>query len=916
MGGKRRYIDGLLYFFIMCLVSMSLVISSPVFAADDKDKKDKKDNEEEFTLEEIVVTAEKREAEIQKVPMDIAVVRPDDMERLNVHQMTELQKMIPDLETEDVAGNGAVQVKIRGVEINFWNVTAETTVAVSIDGVQLTRANALEGKFYDLERVEMLKGPQGTLYGRGSTAGSLAMISRRPDIGEFGGNIQLEYGSYDRRRIEGALNIPATDKLAFRLSGRKVVRGAYDDINVSTQDMWGGRGSIRWEPNDSQSLNITVDTDSTNNKGGNAFQGIYLKTFGELEIVANDDPNLTDAFREVASGGNVSTPFKAKWYFTGDVSDATTRTDSHGYTINYDHEFEMAWWTVNFGHRASESRSIWYWTSSPGLAPKGTLSNIHSYVAADTMDPVTGEIYPRGSGSQELGQGWYNSYASQQPQTQYYTEDGYDEWGREVSIGDIVPIKEMVVIPGTFRNVRGSVTKTKAHSSQLESRVTSKQAIANGDKIEWLVGASWLNDWVLNDTYVSENAYNDITLQEYALFGQGSYAPFARVNFTAGYRKVWDTKSYTGYKYTGNTVAAGPDNTAYGYAEFEKDHSLFNHYSYDVDYDTYKFNISWQATDTILPFIQYSKGMKTINTDRATGALIPPEQLNSFDAGIKTRLFDGRVQLNLSGYYYYYKNYNEWTTSYQCRIKNYSDPNDTPDDPTDDVFTGCQQIGPTADQDVDYINYVYGILSSGSAKQRGGSANITWVMTPSDRFTLYGSYSHNEYADWDRARAMREMYEPIWGVGNVDSAELPANQTSNRSGQRFGGPWRCNFTYSKMWFIQSDMLTFTTTGQYTGNGRRQVVAQNTEDVHAYPGNPDYLTFDMSFNYSSTKWVPEGYRWSARLYSNNVLDSQALTRRTYNDAYNSQQYKFAPNSGYISGSFVTPRTLGAQITLNF
>jgi iron complex outermembrane receptor protein len=99
--------------------------------------------------------------------------------------------------------------------------------------VQLTRVNALEGKFYNLERLEMLKGPQGTLYGRGYTAGSLSMVSRRPDIGQFGGNIQVEYGSFDRRRIEGALNIPAIDKLALRLSGRSVKRGAYDDTSGS-----------------------------------------------------------------------------------------------------------------------------------------------------------------------------------------------------------------------------------------------------------------------------------------------------------------------------------------------------------------------------------------------------------------------------------------------------------------------------------------------------------------------------------------------------------------------------------------------------------------------------------------------------------------------------------------------------------
>ncbi|MDM7919710.1 MAG: hypothetical protein QUS12_11150, partial [Methanosarcina sp.] len=101
MGGERRLLlnEWLLGFFFLCFVSMTLCISSPVFSAEDEDakkteKKAAKEDTDEFTLEEIVVTAEKREAVIQKVPMDIAVVRPDDMERLNIHQMSELGKML------------------------------------------------------------------------------------------------------------------------------------------------------------------------------------------------------------------------------------------------------------------------------------------------------------------------------------------------------------------------------------------------------------------------------------------------------------------------------------------------------------------------------------------------------------------------------------------------------------------------------------------------------------------------------------------------------------------------------------------------------------------------------------------------------------------------------------------------------
>jgi iron complex outermembrane receptor protein len=139
-------------------VSLLLCLNNPVLARDEKKDPD------EFQLEEIVVTAEKREAELQKIPMDISVARPDDLARLNITQIEELDKMMPDLNIEGTSG--MLRINIRDVETNFWNNTAETTVAVQLDGVMLTRSNSLEGKFYDLERVEMLKGPQGTLQGR------------------------------------------------------------------------------------------------------------------------------------------------------------------------------------------------------------------------------------------------------------------------------------------------------------------------------------------------------------------------------------------------------------------------------------------------------------------------------------------------------------------------------------------------------------------------------------------------------------------------------------------------------------------------------------------------------------------------------------------------------------------------------
>ncbi len=397
-----------------------------------------------------------------------------------------------------------------------------------------------------------------------------------------------------------------------------------------------------------------------------------------------------------------------------------------------------------------------------------------------------------------------------------------------------------------------------------------------------------MEDKVTEIAKIAENAYNNVELREYALFAQASYAPFARLNFTGGYRYTWDNKRFNGYSYGGGYYLSSPNNDLNTRYPREMDPEMHNHYSYHVGYSTYKFNISWQATQDILPYIQYSKGMKSLNVGR-DGKAVPPEQLNSVEGGVKSRLFNGRLQVNLSGYYYEYKNRNDWVYTYQCRVPQFDGKTDAQGNPVNGglgYFTGCKQIGDTADATLDRVHSAYGVLSPGGAKQYGGNTQVTWIITPADMFSVNASYGHNEYYKYSTSRAMLAAYEVLWGkstingveITNVHSALVPENQV-DRTGEEFGGrPWRGNFNYSHMWFIGTDMLTWTITGLYEGEGLKQYVARRTAEERTYPGNPDYWTFDMSFNYSSTRWVPEGYRWSMRLYGNNILDNDELASR--------------------------------------
>ncbi|CAM4187436.1 TonB-denpendent receptor [Novosphingobium lubricantis] len=172
---------------------------------------------DEAGIQDIVVTAQRRDENLQKAAVAVSVVSGDALTRAGVSTAQDLTKLVPALQLSSVGGGGT-QVTIRGVGNFAGNAFAEPAVAVNMDGVYLARSSGPNGLYYDLERVEVLKGPQGTLYGRNATAGAINIIARKPQR-EFGGQGSFEYGNFNKWRGELALNLPVTDYAALRVAG-------------------------------------------------------------------------------------------------------------------------------------------------------------------------------------------------------------------------------------------------------------------------------------------------------------------------------------------------------------------------------------------------------------------------------------------------------------------------------------------------------------------------------------------------------------------------------------------------------------------------------------------------------------------------------------------------------------------------
>ena len=216
-------------------------------------------------IEEIVVTARRREVPAQQSPLAIQVLTPADVEQAGVTQAPGLNAAVPGIQ---IGYQGGIsQIYIRGVGDYSANGFAQTGVAFNVDGVYVARAEANGTDFFDLERIEVLKGPQGTLYGRNATGGAINLITRRPSF-EREGYVIGELGSQSLRRFEGALNQPLTDTLAVRGAVQVIDRNGYLSDGYDDQESQAGRLRLLWRPSNDASLLLNAGLAHLGGQGG------------------------------------------------------------------------------------------------------------------------------------------------------------------------------------------------------------------------------------------------------------------------------------------------------------------------------------------------------------------------------------------------------------------------------------------------------------------------------------------------------------------------------------------------------------------------------------------------------------------------------------------------------------------------
>lgn len=208
-------------------------------------------------LTEVVVTAQRREENIQRAALAITAVSGDAIAQGGVTDVQQLSQLTAGLQVTP-SGGPYTTFTVRSVSSLAGNAFSDPAVALNINGVYLATPTVVHGLFYDLDRVEVLKGPQGTLYGRNATAGAVNVISRRPQA-DFHASLGVDIGDYSRRNVNAMVNVPVTDTVAFRVAGQSINRDGYYSDGTSDDDAQAARGSLLLTPTDALSVLLTAD---------------------------------------------------------------------------------------------------------------------------------------------------------------------------------------------------------------------------------------------------------------------------------------------------------------------------------------------------------------------------------------------------------------------------------------------------------------------------------------------------------------------------------------------------------------------------------------------------------------------------------------------------------------------------------
>jgi len=660
-------------------------------------------------ITDIVVTAQRRAETVQKSSLTIQVLGSDELARQGVAQAKDLVALVPGLQIAQ--GGNQTQTYIRGIGDFSSTGLGQSAVAYNIDGVYIGDQASVSPLFYDVSRLEVLKGPQGTLYGRNSSGGAINIITNRPTA-ELGMNASVEFANYDSVRATGAVNVPLSSTLSVRGAFQYVTRDGYLSDGTDDDQQRSGRLQILWKPSDRVSLLISGDIEHVGGKGAGSV--LLPRQPGTGKFTGATDPVNNAALLEAAGAlaGFVQTP-------------------------------------------------------GSGI-PVSALSDGHDSISArdNTQRNIMAEL------NVDLGFADMTFIPAYRSSNNHYF--GF--------------------LPG-FPYLNHETAKQQSYELRFSK---------NTDRFKLVAGVFYLDmDQTIDQLAVISTIIPTLTSAVNPRLGTKSYAGFAqgtidltdRLRLIAGGRYTYEDRSIDGSRITLATVQT---------------------YENDVTYKSFSYRggAEFDLSPRNMLYATVSKGFKSggFNTFAPTATqsnAYDPETLYSYTAGVRNRFLDNKLQLNVEGFYWDYRD------SQQSHLA--FDP------------LGNQQ---------------FMTFNAASATSYGFDADLMFKATPNDTFTATIAYLHTKFDDFQYSIPEANYREgsvgcPVTisgGNANIDCSGMPLPRAPK---------WSGTAGYQHRFDLKDGSSVVAGTDMSFGSRRYAAV-----DYIAAENLPGYVRFNANLTYSS------------------------------------------------------------------
>ena len=308
----------------------------------------------EEEIEEIVIIGTKRATSLQDVPLAVSVVDAQIVERSEIRDLLDLQSVVPSLRVPQFQNSIQTNFVIRGFGNGANNPGIEPSVAVFIDGVYRSRSLSRISDLPNIEQIEVLRGPQSTLYGKNASAGVILVNTAKPEF-ETSGQIEIGAGNYNQRSLRGYITGPLSESVAASLGGSMLERDGYiDNVALGTElndrDRWALRGELMFEISESTELRVAVDFDELDEKccgTANLFDGPAGAALAALSIVPgtaySTDPYRYETYLNQdpvnkAENGGITATFNTEFgdlIFTSITAYRESKVDNEDEDIDY-----------------------------------------------------------------------------------------------------------------------------------------------------------------------------------------------------------------------------------------------------------------------------------------------------------------------------------------------------------------------------------------------------------------------------------------------------------------------------------------------------------------------------------------------------------------------------------------------------